>query len=154
MKMGVFCCAVWQKFHPGWFSMLPQHLRFAIKHNQPGRNLGQCFALKCGHFSVGVFGICFQTIQYCHNLSNRQVGTWCGRWIPISIQISTFKTLCFFAVAVGLHLEGRVALPNLPPLDTAILVKLAQSQQRVKGYWIWIESQSTVTSVWAQAEGQ
>ena len=42
--------------------MLPQHLRFAIKHNQPGRNPGQCFALKCGRFSVAVFGICFQTI--------------------------------------------------------------------------------------------
>ena len=62
-----------QLLHRG---MLPQHLRFTIKHNQPGRNLGQCFALKCGHFSVGVFGTCFQTIQYCHNLSNRQVGTW------------------------------------------------------------------------------
>ena len=107
-----------QVLHRG---MLPQHLRFAIKHNQPGRNPGQCIALKCGHFSVGVFGICFQTIQYCHNPSNR---------------------------------EGRVALLNLPPLDTAILVKLAQSQQRVKGYWIWIQSQSTATSVWAQADVQ
>ena len=28
--------------------MLPPHLRFALKHRQPGRNLGQCFALKCG----------------------------------------------------------------------------------------------------------
>ena len=54
----------------------PQLLRFAIEHTQPDRNHGQCFALKCGHFSVGVFGICFQTIQYCNNLSNRQVGTW------------------------------------------------------------------------------
>ena len=60
----------------------------------------------------------------------------------------------FFAVVVGLLLEGRVALLNLPPLDTAILVKLVQSQQRVKGYWIWIQSQSTATSVWAQAEVQ
>ena len=50
----------------------------------------------------------------------------------------------FFAVAVGLLLEGRVALLNLPP----------QSQQRVKGYWIWIQSQSTATSVWAQADVQ
>ena len=81
-----------QVLHRG---MLPQHLRFAIKHKQPGRNPGQCFALKCGHFSVGVFGICFQTIQYCHNPSNRQVGTWRRRWIPISIQISTCKTLFF-----------------------------------------------------------
>ena len=54
----------------------------------------------------------------------RQVGTWPGRWIPISIQISTCTTLCFFAVTVGL----------LSPFYTAILVKLAQSQQRVKGY--------------------
>ena len=60
----------------------------------------------------------------------------------------------FFALAVGLLLEGRVALLNLPPLDAAILVKLAQSQQRVKGYWIWIQSQSTATSVWAQADVQ
>ena len=81
-----------QVLHRG---MLPQHLRFAIKHNQPGWNPGQCFALKCGRFSVGVFGICFQTIQFCHNPSNRQVGTWPGRWIPISIQMSTCKTLCF-----------------------------------------------------------
>ena len=43
---------------------------------------------------------------------------------------------------------------NLPPLDVAIQVKLAQSQQRVKGYWIWIQSQSTATSVWDQAEVQ
>ena len=54
--------------------------------------------------------------------------------------------LCF-AVAVGLLLEGRVAVLNLPPLDAAIPVKLAQSQQRVKGYWIWIQSQSAATSV-------
>ena len=60
----------------------------------------------------------------------------------------------FFAVAVGLLLEGRAAVLNLPPLDDATLVKLAQSQQRVKGYWIWIQSQSTATSVWAQAEVQ
>ena len=42
-----------QVLHSG---MLLPHLRFAIKHKQPGRNPGQCFALKCGHFSVGVFG--------------------------------------------------------------------------------------------------
>ena len=99
-----------------------------------------------------VFGICFPTILCCHNPSNRQVGTWRCRWIPISIQISTCKTLFFFAVAVGLLLEGRVALLNLPPLNAAILVKLVQSQQRVKGYWIWIQSQSTASSVWAQAD--
>ena len=134
--------------------MLPPHLRFALKHREPGQNPGQCFALKCGHFSVGVFGICFQTIQYCHNPSNRQVGTWRCRWIPILIQISTCKTLSFFAVAVGFLLEGRVALLNLPSLDAAILVKLVQSQQRVKGYWIWIQSQSSASSVWAQADVQ
>ena len=60
----------------------------------------------------------------------------------------------FFAVAVGLLLEGRVAVLNLPPLDVTIQVKLAQSQRRVKGYWIWIQSQSTATSVWDQAEVQ
>ena len=38
----------------------------------------------------------------------------------------------FFAVAVGLLLEGRVALLNLLPIDAAIMVKLLQSQQRVK----------------------
>ena len=57
-------------------------------------------------------------------------------------------------MAVGLLLEERVALLNLPPLHTAMLVKLAQSQQRVKGYWIWIQSQSTASSVWAQADVQ
>ena len=60
----------------------------------------------------------------------------------------------FFAVALGLLLEGRVAVLNLPLSDVAIQVKLAQSQQRVKGYWIWIQSQSTATSVWDQAEVQ
>ena len=74
---------------------LPQHLRFTIKHNQLGRNPGLGFALQCGHFNVGVFGICFQTIQFCHIPSNRQVGKWLGRWMPISTQISTCKTLYF-----------------------------------------------------------
>ena len=60
----------------------------------------------------------------------------------------------FFAVAVGLLLEGRVAPLNLPPLDAAILVKLVQSQQRVKGCWISIQSQSTASFVWAQADVQ
>ena len=60
----------------------------------------------------------------------------------------------FFAVAMGLLLEGRVALLNLPPLDATILAKLVQSQQRVKGYWIWMQSQSTASSVWAQADAQ
>ena len=140
-----------QVLHRG---VLPQHLRFAIKHNQPGRNPGQCFALKCGHFSVGVFGICFQTIQFCHNHSNRQVGTWLGRWIPFLTQISTCKTLNFSRLLWVYFWKGRVAVLILPPLDASILAKLVQSQQRVKGYWIWIQSQSTVTSVWAQAEGQ
>ena len=85
---------------------LPTHLRFAIKQNQPGLNPGQGFALKCGHFNVGVFGICFQIIQFCHNFSNRRGGKWLGRWMPISTQISTCKTL-FFAVAVGLLVEGE-----------------------------------------------
>ena len=74
---------------------LPQHLQFTIKHNQPGQNPGQGFALKCGHFNVGVFGICFQTTQFCHIPSDRQVGKWLGHWMPISIQISTYKTLYF-----------------------------------------------------------
>ena len=60
----------------------------------------------------------------------------------------------FFAVAVGLLLERRVAILNLPPLDAAILVRLMQSQQRVKGCWMWIQSQSTASSVWAQADVQ
>ena len=50
----------------------------------------------------------------------------------------------FFAEVVGLLLEGRVAT----------LVKLMQSQQRVKGYWIWMQSQSTASSVWAPADVQ
>ena len=79
---------------PLWYAS-PQHLQFTIKHNQPGRNPGQGFALKCGHFDVGVFGICFQTIQFCHIPSDRQVGKWLGHWMPISIQISTCKTLYF-----------------------------------------------------------
>ena len=39
----------------------------------------------------------------------------------------------FFIVAVGFTFGRRVALLNLPPLEAAILVKLVQSQQRVKG---------------------
>ena len=134
--------------------MLPPHLRFAIKHRQPGQNPGQCCALKCGHFSVGVFGICFQTILYCPR-SFKQAG-----W-DVALSLDTnlnpdfnLENPFFFAVAVGLLLEGKVALLNLPPLDVAILVKLVQSQQRVKGYWIWIQSQSTASSVWAQADVQ
>ena len=42
----------------------------------------------------------------------------------------------FFAVAVGLLLEARVAVLILPPFDASILSKLVQSQHRVKGYWM------------------
>ena len=49
--------------------------------------------------------------------------------------------------------SGRRSGSNFAP-HASILAKLVQSQQRVKGYWIWTQSKSTVTSVWAQAEGQ
>ena len=87
--------------------------------------------------------------------SFRQAG-WEVAW-PFDANLNPFFNLqnpLFFAVAVGLLLEGRVAVLNLPPLDAAILVKLAQSQQQVKGYSIWTQSQSTATSVWAQTEVQ
>ena len=134
--------------------MLPPHLRFALKHRQPCRNPGQCFALKCGHFSVGVFWNMLRNDSVLSQ-SFKQAG-----W-DVALSLDTNLNLDFnlqnpfcFAVAVGLLLEGRVALLNLPPLDAAILVKLVQSQQRVKGYWIWIQSQSTASSVWAQADVQ
>ena len=87
--------------------------------------------------------------------SFKQAG-WDAAWSLDTIlnPAFNFQNPLFFAVAVGLLLEGRVGVLILPPLDASILAKLVQSQQRVKGYWIWIQSQSTVTSVWVQAEGQ
>ena len=71
-----------------------------------------------------------------------------GNSIPDSAGAPSWYVSCpnlqnplFFAVVVGLLLEGREAVLNLSPLDVTIQVKLAQSQQRVKGYWIWIQSQ-------------
>ena len=74
--------------------------------------------------------------------------------VALSLDTNHLQNPFFFAVAVGLLLEGRVALLNLPPLDAAILVKLVQSQQRVKVYSICIQSQSTASFVWAQADVQ
>ena len=111
--------------------MLPQHRRSAIKHNQPGRIPGQCFALKCGHFSIGVFGLCFQTIQYCQNPSNRQVGTWRYRWIPISIQISTCKTL-HFSLWLWVYFWRKSSTTESASFRSCNPGELVQSQQRVK----------------------
>ena len=86
-------------------------------------------------------------------LQTGRLGRWRGRWIPVSTQISTCRKLYFLDCCKCTSGRG-VALLNLPPLDTAILVKLARSQQQVKGYWIWIQSQSTALSVWAQADVQ
>ena len=66
--------------------------------------------------------------------SFRQAG-WEVAW-PLDVNLNpdfNLQNPLFFAVAVGLLLEGRVAQLNLPPLDTAILVKLAQSQTASEG---------------------
>ena len=68
---------------------LPQHLQFTIKHNQPGRNPGQGFALKCGHFNVGVFGIhASRQFNFVTFIQTGRLGSGVGHWMPISIQIS------------------------------------------------------------------
>ena len=51
----------------------------------------------------------------------------------------------FFCGGCGFTAGRRVAVLILPPLDAEMLVKLAQSQ-RVNGYRIWIQSQSTAGS--------
>ena len=108
------------------------HLRFARKHIQPGRN-PQC---RCFWNMLPENSVLSQSFK--------QAG-WEVAWSLDTILNPDFnlQTLYFFAVAVGLLLEGRVAVLILTPLDAEMLVKLAQSQQRVNGYWIWIQSQST-----------
>ena len=97
--------------------MLPPHLRFALKHSQPGRNPGQCFALN------------MLPDDSVLSQSFKQAG-----W-DVALSLVTnlnpdfnLQNPFFFVVAVGLLVEGRVALLNLPPSDAAILVKLVQSQ--------------------------
>ena len=56
----------------------------------------------------------------------RQTG-WEVAW-PLDANLNpdfNLQNPLFFVVAVGLLLEGSAAVLNLPPLDAAILVKLA-----------------------------
>ena len=108
--------------------MLPQHRRFAMEHNQLGRNPGQCFARKCSPFQCRCF--------------------W--NMLPDdSVLSQSFKQAGWdVGVVAGYQSQSRFQLAK------PFLSQLVQSQQRVKGYWIWIQSQSTATSVWAQGDVQ
>ena len=132
---------------PSWYASYPSSVRNKTHSAWPESWTGLCIEMRS-----------FQCRCFCNMLPDNfsfvtilQTGG-VGSGLVAGYQSQTgFQLAKPFIFRSG---RGFVAVLNLPPLDVTIRVKLAQSQQRVEGYWIWIQSQSTATSVWDQAEVQ
>ena len=145
VRAGVFCCAVWQKFHPGWFRCCivvcsaPSTSSVRTKTQSAWPESWTVLCTENAVISVSVF-LEYASRRFC-TVTILQKGRL-GRGVVAGYQShqSRFQLTkpFFLVVAVGL----------------LILVKLVQSQKRVRQYWIGIQSQSTASSVWVQADVQ
>ena len=98
---------------------LPTHLRFAIKHNQPGLNPGPGLCIEMRSFQCR----CFWNMLPDNSVlsqSFKQAGCEVAWSLDANLNPDfNLHNPFFFAVAVGLLLESRVAVLTLPPFDAA-----------------------------------